>query len=76
MFYKNRINHQQIVGKHCNAAARDKMLYYVRLNLSKYALSPIFTHEIPFINLYSNEVKNSNLGITSEAQKKTKSLFV
>ena len=50
VFYKNRINHQQIVGKHCNAAARDKMLYYVRLNLSKYALSPIFTHEIPFIN--------------------------
>ena len=48
------------------------MLYYVRLNLSKYALSPIFTHEIPFINLYSNEVKNSNLGITSESTEKNK----
>ena len=50
VFYKNRINHQQIVGKHCNAAARDKKLYNARLNRSKYALSPIFTHEIPFIN--------------------------
>ena len=27
-----------------------KKFFYVRLNLTKYGVSPIFTHKIPFIN--------------------------
>ena len=28
-----------------------KKLYYVRLNLTKYGFSPIFTRKIPFMNI-------------------------
>ena len=39
-----------IARNYCNAAVTGKKLYHVSINLTKYGLSPIFTHEIPFIN--------------------------